>query len=223
MVRLQLAADDGLDFLVHQRFDLMRPRASHDYQAEIIADEMRQGIIGEHRRKILEYLRGRRIVDMGFHLVAALVSHFAHQRVQKSEQLQIMALLRNRHGKRLYRCHAGVDHHLPRIGDDIGSERHAGDDDELPWLPDHADMPAERGETAHQAGYRDDEAKDNTQAHRSEQGCDSFRQRCLHEADIRSLRQPRASLAADSAASFAPRHQSKESSPRWYRQSQAIK
>ena len=224
MVRLQLAPHDGLDLLVHQRFDLVRPRASHDDQAHIVADEMRQRrIVDEHARETLEDLRGRRIVDMGFHLVAALVSHFAHQRMQKTKQVEIMTLLRNRHRKRLYRCHAGVDDDFPGIGDDIDPKRHAGDDEVLPGLPDHAQIAAERGEAADQAAYRDDEAEENTQAHCSEQGNNSFRQRCLHEADIRSLRQLRASLAADSTASFAAKHQPRETFPRWYRQSQAIK
>jgi hypothetical protein len=71
---------------------------------------------------------------------------------------------------------------------------------------------AERGEAAQQAGNGDDETDDNTHA-RSVYESNSCRQRCLHEADIGPLRQPRASLAADSAASVPPGTPAKESLP----------
>ena len=51
-------------------------------------------------------------------------------------------------------------HDFPGIGDDIDPERHAGDDEALPGLPDHAQIAAERGEAADQAAYRDDEAEE---------------------------------------------------------------
>ena len=104
---------------------------------------------------------------MRLYLVTALVPHFAHQGVQKTQQVQIVTLLRNGPGNRLHRRDTGVDDGLPRVRDDIDPERHAGDDDELPWLPDHAEMPAERHEAAQQAGDRDDETEENTQAPRS--------------------------------------------------------
>ena len=56
-VRLELAANERVDFLVHQRFDFVRPRTSHNNQAKVIADEMHQGPVGQHRREPLEDLR----------------------------------------------------------------------------------------------------------------------------------------------------------------------
>ena len=73
----------------------MRPRASHDDQPKIVADEVRQGVVGQHSRKVLEDFRRRRIVDVRFDLVATLVAHFAHQGVQKTEQIEVVTLLRN--------------------------------------------------------------------------------------------------------------------------------
>ena len=104
---------------------------------------------------------------MRLYLVAALVPHFAHQGVQKTQQVQIVALLRNGPGERLYRRGTRVDDGLPRVGDNIDPERHAGDDDIFPWLPDHAEVPAKRHEATQQACDRDDEPKENTQAPRS--------------------------------------------------------
>ena len=55
----------------------------------------------------------------------------------------------------------------------------------LPWLPDHAEMPAQRHEAAQQAGDRDDEhRREYSKRSAPDQGHNSLRQRCLHEADI---------------------------------------
>ncbi len=47
-----------------------------------------------------------------------------------------------------------------RIGDDEGAERRAADDHELPRLPDHAEMTAERREASEQGGKGDGHADD---------------------------------------------------------------
>ena len=122
-------------------------------------DENVIGHVSKLRKKTLEDLRGRRIVDMGFHLVAALVLHFAHQRMPKTTQVEIMTVLRNRGDAATpRRCRS----RLSGAGDDIDPKRHAGDDEVLPGLPDHGQIAAERGEAADQAAYRDDEAEENT-------------------------------------------------------------
>ena len=50
MIGLELVVTDRLDLLVHQRFDFMGPRVAHDDQAEIIANEGRQLLVGRDAR-----------------------------------------------------------------------------------------------------------------------------------------------------------------------------
>ena len=64
-------------------------------------------------------------------------------------------------GQRLDDARAAVLDGLHGVGDDERAERRAADDDVLPRLPDHADMPAHGHEAAEQAAERDDETDED--------------------------------------------------------------
>ena len=61
---------NGIDFLVHQRFDFMGARISHHDETEIVADERRKILVRQDRRRRLEDVGFLRIVDNGFHVGA---------------------------------------------------------------------------------------------------------------------------------------------------------
>lgn len=92
LVGLHLVARDRLDFFVHQRLDLVGASIADDDEANIVADEGRQFLVGKNRRGRLEDRRFIRIVDMGFDLVARLGAQIPHQAVEHAERIEIVAL-----------------------------------------------------------------------------------------------------------------------------------
>ena len=117
----QLALHDGVDFLVHQRLDLVRAGVAHDDEAHVVADELQQRRIREHARERLEDFRRRRVVDMRLDLVAALAAQLAHQGMERTEQIEIVALTRHRAGHGLDCRKPGVHDDLPGIGHEEGA------------------------------------------------------------------------------------------------------
>ena len=134
---------------------------------------------------------------MRFHLVAALAAHFAHQRVQDPEQVEIIALLRHRPGDAPASLATPVSTtvfqglamiKVPSAMPAMITNSH-GCQITL-RCPPRAMKPPTRlaSVTMNQREYS---------STAPEKGYYSFRHRCLHEADIRSPGQPRASLGAD--------------------------
>ena len=152
---------DGLDFLVHQRLDLMRARIADDDDAAVVADEMRQVVVLEHGRKGLEDRRFLRIVDMRLDLAARLRAQFAHQAVQHAERFEIVLFLRHRLLERLENGLAGILDRLHRIGDEEGAERGAADDHGFPRLHQHVKMAAHGHEAAKDAAERHHKSDQN--------------------------------------------------------------
>ena len=54
VIGLQLVVPDRLDFLVHQRLDLMRAGVADDDEAAVVADEGRQLVVLQDGREFLE-------------------------------------------------------------------------------------------------------------------------------------------------------------------------
>ena len=135
---------DGVDFLVHQRLDLERPRIADDDEPAIIADEVRELMVPKDQRIGLEDRRFGRVVDMGLDLVARLGLQLTHQRMQDTERLQIVLLLRHGLEEGFQAGPSGVLHDRERVGDQEAAERGADDDDEFPRLEEHVDVAAKR-------------------------------------------------------------------------------
>ena len=70
VIGLAPVALQGVDFLFHERFDLMGAGISDDDQASVVADEEREILVLEHARKRLEDLGFFRLIDMALDLVA---------------------------------------------------------------------------------------------------------------------------------------------------------
>ena len=126
------------------------------------ADAMREIVILADRREGLEDGRFIRIVDMRLDLAARLGSQFAHQAVQHAERLQIVTLLGHRLLEGLENGLASVLHGGDRVGDEEGAEGGAADDDGLPGLDQHVQMPAHRHEAAEHATECDDKSDQNS-------------------------------------------------------------
>jgi hypothetical protein len=141
----------------------MRARIADDDDAAVVADEMRQVVVLQHSRKSLEDHRLLGIVDMRLDLAARLGPQLAHQAVQHAERLEIVLLLRDRLLEGLEDRLAGILHRLHRVGDEERPEGRAADDDELPRLHEHVDMPAHGHEAAEHAAQRHHQSDQNSQ------------------------------------------------------------
>ena len=156
--RLVAIVREGLDFLVHQRLDLMGARVSDDDQATIVADESHQILVGHQLRKGLEDLGLARVVEMALDFAARFRSQFAHQRVQHAHHVEVVArlgsLVEDRFDERL----AAIFDGRHRVGDDEDAQRRPADDDELEGLRQHFEMTAERRIAAENGADRDEKA-----------------------------------------------------------------
>jgi hypothetical protein len=140
------------------------PGVADDDDAAIVADEVLEVGVLHDRRERLEDRRLLGTVDMRLDLAARLGPQLAHQAVQHAERLQIVLLLGNRVLERFEHALAGVLHRRHRVGDQERAERSAADDDELPGLDEHVQMPAHRHESAEHAAQCNHDADQNAHA-----------------------------------------------------------
>ena len=91
--------------------------------------------------KSLEDFGFLRIVEMPFDFAARLAAQFAHQRVQRAEDVEEVARLGHLVGDRLDDRLAAVLDCRERVGDDENAERGAADDEELERLKENLRWP----------------------------------------------------------------------------------
>ena len=138
---------------------------SDDDQAGVVADEEREVLVLEHARKGLEDLGFFRLVDMALDLVARAVLQFPHERIEKTQDREVVVSLRDGPGDRLPCGPACVLHQRHRVGDDEGADRDAADDDVFPRLPDDSQVTAHGDIAAHKR------ADGNCQSDQDAQSC----------------------------------------------------
>jgi hypothetical protein len=163
VIGLHARAGEGLDLLIHQRFDFMRPRIADDDETEIIADEVAEFLVFRDLRKALEYFRAVRLLDVLFDFVSALAAKLAHQGVQHFQEIQIILSSGNGGRERFDDGRAGVFHRRHGIADEERTDGGSDDDDEFPGLPENADMAAQSGIAAEDRSERDDETDEDAQ------------------------------------------------------------
>ncbi len=152
---------DGVDFLVHQRFDLMAAGIADDDQADIVADEGGQFLVLQNGRCRLEDRGFVRIVDVAFDFVARLGAQVAHQAVEDAERIEIMALLRNLVGEGLAERLPGILDDLHRVRHDEPADAGAADDHKLERLVQDLHMAAHGDVTADDAAECQEKADDD--------------------------------------------------------------
>ncbi len=161
VIGLQLVVQDGVDFFVHQRLDLVRPRIADDDQAHIVTDEGGQLLVLQNARRGLEDRGFFRIVDMRFDLVSRLGAQVAHQRVKAAEHVEIVAFLRNLVAESVAERLARILHHLHRIRHDEGADAGAADDQQFVRLEQSFDRAVFCHEAADHTADNDHETNNN--------------------------------------------------------------
>src|SRR2546430_1142075 len=94
MIWLQLVLDCSMNFLVHQRFDLMWPSVSDNDQSAVIAYETGQVLVRQHLWEGFENRRLGRVVHVLLDFIAGLAAQFPHERVKNTKNVEIISLLR---------------------------------------------------------------------------------------------------------------------------------
>ncbi len=154
MVGLHHVRTNGLNLLIHKRFNLVRPHVANDDEATIVADERGQFAVTDHTRELLKQGGLLRVVDVLLYLVARAASELAHKRVKSAEHIEILTALRSGILEALYQSLARVLDDFHGIGHDKRAEGSAADDDVLPGLPDDGHMSAHGDETAKHTAER---------------------------------------------------------------------
>ena len=149
---------EGLDFFVHQRFDLMRARIADNDQAPVVADERHQIFVRQQLWEVLEDFGFLRVVEMRFDFAARLGSELSHQRMQGREHIEKVTRLGRLVEHRLYERLAAVLDRRHSVGDDENAKRRSGDDDELERLKQHLEVSAKRRIAAEDTADGDHEA-----------------------------------------------------------------
>src|SRR5690606_5709947 len=95
-----------------------------------------------------------------------LGTQLAHQAVEHTQNIKIVTLLWNGVAECFHAGAARVFDQRERVGDEEGAERGTQNDDELPWLEEHADMSAHGDKAAQHTTQCDDKTDDNAQSSR---------------------------------------------------------
>ena len=156
---------DRGDFLLHQRFDLVRAGVADDDQADVVADELRQLLVLEDvagsAGTAAEFCGSSICASTSFRGRVRRSRISAKSRLRSAEEV---LALRHRVGRAPRSTPlARVGDRRERIAHDEHAERDAADDDELPRLPEHRDVAALGGEAADQRAGAEDEAENEIQ------------------------------------------------------------
>ena len=148
-------ASAGSALISKIEMELVAAGVADDDQPDIVADEGRQFLVFEDRRRGLEDRRFIWIVDMRFDLVARLGTQIAHQRIEHAERVEIVAILGDGILEGLAHRLAGVLDDLHRIAGDEGADDADND------IADQTEAVARDDDTGKPTGNRADNQKND--------------------------------------------------------------